>query len=212
MGGLLIVALFAIYVWIAIVAIRRAKGARFKTLVTIAVVLIPTADAIYGRIRLGHLCSAEGGLRVFGSAVNVAGIYFSTGPDDRWIKEYGFKFAESRTVENRGVNRLTRQGDGLIVLEKNVEPISAYRLRFVPGDLAEAYMRSTYVVESVDGKSVLGQLVNINYAGGWVERAVGGLYGGRGSAGTCLSNVEVDALRCELVQKTLKHSRTEKPR
>jgi hypothetical protein len=56
MGGLLVLVLVGLYLWIAYVAVRKVPKVWGKALALVVVVLIPTADAVYGRIKLKHLC------------------------------------------------------------------------------------------------------------------------------------------------------------
>lgn len=73
MGGLLVLVLIGLYVWGAYKIVRRTPPIWAKALVVIAAVLIPTADAVYGRYKLKQICAAEGGLRIYRVVEGVAG-------------------------------------------------------------------------------------------------------------------------------------------
>jgi len=62
MGGLAVLLLLGFYLWGAYKIVRLAKPRWAKALVILVVILIPTADAVYGRIKLRQMCEAEGGL------------------------------------------------------------------------------------------------------------------------------------------------------
>ena len=62
MAGLLILALISGYIYLAWWAIQKPRAMWMKALLLLAFILIPTADAVYGRIKLKQLCEKEGGL------------------------------------------------------------------------------------------------------------------------------------------------------
>src|SRR5690349_7846883 len=119
MGGLAVLLLLALYVWIAMKVVRRLKPGWGKALAVAAFVLIPTADAVYGRVRLKQMCAAEGGLKIYKTAKNVEGLYVERlGATPEWITKDGFKYVEG---EHAGtIVRLSKGSNGQIVEEKNV--------------------------------------------------------------------------------------------
>ena len=68
------------------------------------------------------------------------------------------------------------------------------------GDSQDIYIRSGSHIRVRRTGEVLSRDVNINYAGGWFERFVSGLYAARGTAGMCGPIVS----KHELIFKTLK--------
>ena len=64
MGGLLFFFLIGLYIWVASKFVRRARPWWGKVVLVLVFILIPTADAFYGRIRLKQMCEAEGGLKI----------------------------------------------------------------------------------------------------------------------------------------------------
>lgn len=207
MGGLLVLFLLGVYVWIAYKAVRWTRPRWGKVLLVLAFVLVPTADAVHGRIRLKQLCEAEGGLRIYRTVEGVEGFYEASKPDETWIRKYSFVFVEGEgTLNGKSViDRLVLQADGNIRLEKNVEQRSKYRLRFGRGNVSDSYLRTDVVVETTNSKELLGRITDFNYAGGWVERLLAVISdAGRGSAGTCGLKPYVRGLHEELIAATLR--------
>ena len=205
MGGLLAIAVLVLYIWIWKKVFGRIQPVWGKALAFVLAILIPTGDAIYGRIVLNQMCEAEGGLRVYKTIENVDGFFESRGPNERMVRELGFEFSEGPDADRRKtVNRLTIDTSGKVILEKNVERKSTYQLRAIEGDSSMQFVRYGIVVESNDGLDVLGQFLDVNYAGGWMERALNGFYAYRGSVGTCSLNPVFYKRELELIAATLK--------
>ncbi len=61
MGGLAVVLLLVGYLALSVWLIAKVRGARAKLIVLAIALLLPTADAIVGRLYLKHLCAREGG-------------------------------------------------------------------------------------------------------------------------------------------------------
>ena len=208
MGGLLAIAVLVLYIWIWKKVFGRIQPVWGKALAFVLAILIPTGDAIYGRIVLNQMCEAEGGLRVYKTVENVDGFFDDHGPDERWIKNRGFTFAEGRSqTGSPNVDRLSKDSDGMVTMEKNVPRKSIYRLRFVPGELGSIYRRNKYVLDTYDETEILGEEVDISYSGGWVERAINGIYAAHGTAGTCGLSIDVSRRRQDLVAAALRPSK-----
>ena len=205
MGGVLILFLGTLYIWGAAKVVGLVKPNGAKVLLILVFVLIPTADAIYGRIKLHQMCEAEGGLRIYRVVEGVEGFYQSSWPEKTWISEYGFTFSEGvGDASGLSTDRLVLQPNGQIELEKNVQKRSQYRLRFQNGEVSDIYTATEMLVETIDGKDVLGRMTNFSFAGGWVEQAIAGLYAARGDGGSCNLNPYIYALTQDLVLATLK--------
>lgn len=200
MGGLLVLALIAGYIWCAAKLFKHAGSYWAKALVVAAVILIPTADAVYGRIKLRQMCEAEGGLHIYRVVEGVEGFdALSLGPDDEWILKHGYRFVEGVELGGKR-SRVSLQPDGKTVREVGVTPITEYIFEWDEGDSRDVFDRSGTHIRVRSTGEILSRYVNINYAGGWFERFVNGLYASRGTAGTCGPVVSVH----ELVAKTLK--------
>jgi hypothetical protein len=200
MGGLLVLVLIAGYVWSAAKLCNRAGSYWAKALVVIAAILLPTADAVYGRIKLKQMCEAEGGLHVYRVVEGVEGFdALSLGPDDEWISKYGYRFVEGEELGGKR-SRVSLQPDGKIIREVGVTPITKYIFEWDKGDSRDVFDRSGTHIRVRSTGEILSRYVNINYAGGWFERFVGGLYASHGSVAWCGPVVSVH----EIVAKTLK--------
>jgi hypothetical protein len=61
--------------------------------------------------------------------------------------------------------------------------------RFVADDPRKIFVRDRFQVVMAESDTVLAQVIRTRFAGGWLRRAFGGLWGGRGNGGICeLSN------------------------
>ena len=79
--------------------------------------------------------------------------------------------------------------------------MSEYAYKYKPGNLKDIYLRNEDLVYVRATGEVLGRYVNISYAGGWVERAINGLYAARGNSGICERRI---MHREEFILKVLK--------
>jgi hypothetical protein len=199
MGGLLVLALIGGYIWGATKLFKRAGTYWTKALIIVAALLIPTADAVYGRIKLKQMCEAEGGLHIYRVVEGVEGFFDAGPPDDEWIFKYGYRFVEGNEIGGKS-SRLSLHPDGKIVKEVGVTPIAKYGYEYDKGDSRDIFDRSGTHIRVRNTDEILSRYVNISYSGGWFERFVNGLYAARGTAGTCGPVVSVH----EIVGKTLK--------
>jgi hypothetical protein len=200
MGGLLVLALIAGYVWGVSKLFRRVHPWWAKALVIIAAILIPTVDAVYGRIKLKQMCATEGGLHIYRVVERVAGFGKTKGePVEQWLRREGYKFVEGIDRSDKP-SRMSLQDDGTIVLEVGIVPISEYVYEEKLGSSSDIFSRTEKSVRVKTTGEILSRAINISYAGGWFERFVSGLYAARGTAGTCGPNI----LITEIVTTTLK--------
>lgn len=200
MGGLLVLALMVAYIWGAKKLVKRANTLWSKTLIVIVAILIPTADAVYGRFKLKQMCEAEGGLHIYRVVEGVEGFDDSSGrPYEEWITRYGYRVVEGTEIGGKP-SRLSLQPDGKIVREVGLTPMTEYVFELNKGDSSDVFDRYGSQIRVRSTGEILSRDINISYAGGWFERFVNGLYAARGSAGTCGPMVSYS----ELVTRTLK--------
>lgn len=203
MGGLGVLAVIALYIFIAYVVVKSAKHRWQKAVAVVAVLLIPTADAIYGRIELKHLCEAEAGLKVYRVAEHVEGFMASTA-DESWIKQYGYQFSEGERAAKK-FYRITRQ-DGQIIVEEGVVPKSQYRLRSDDFGEQEIYGHSRYLIEDITTKEILATDTQVTYHGGWAERLLAMFSdAGPGNVAWCPNRLYPEIRIQNLANSTLKH-------
>lgn len=167
MGGLAILVIFGIYAGLAFKVIGSTRSSKGKLLAFGIFVLIPTADAVLGRIYLGRLCVSDGGLQVNRVESGVDGFMVDSGVSDYWVKTQGFQFVESGPTGGT-VNRFTRQDDK-IVYEERVAPKSLYRFRLA-GDKEGLYWKQQWRVEVISTGEALATDTNIGFVGGWAEQ------------------------------------------
>jgi hypothetical protein len=200
MGGLLILFLVGLYIWAGYKLVRRTQPIWGKTLIVIAAILIPTADAVYGRYKLKEMCAAEGGLRINRVVEGVAGFdYPASRPTESWLTRNGYKFVEGKELSGERY-RLSLRPDGSLLREVGITPISEYVYTDEYGDSKDIYYRGEQRISARATGEVLSREVVISYAGGWVERFVAGIYAARGTAGTCGPHIDITVF----VTKTLK--------
>lgn len=186
MGGLLILFVAALYIFTVYWIAKKIKSRWGKIIVTIFFVLVPTADAIYGRFQLKLLCEKDGGLKINRSISNVDGfLNLDMRPSTEWLTKFGFEFVEG-TLEGGLVDRVTLLSDGQILEEKRVQPRSKFTFSYEGGTLQKAFSYGEYKITNSQNKEILATHKNVTFQGGWVERIIAGLYASEGYAGSCI--------------------------
>jgi hypothetical protein len=185
MGGLLVLFLIGLYIWIAFKIVRHTRPLWGKGLIIVAAILIPTADAVYGRYKLKEMCAAEGGLRIYRVVEGVAGFDDpKSRPDESELRIRKYQFVEGKELSGKR-SRLSVRPDGTYIREEGITPISEYVYENERGNDKDIYYRSEQRIRVKISGEILGRYIDFNYAGGWFERFVNGLYAARGTAGTC---------------------------
>lgn len=202
MGGLLILFLAGLYFWVAYLIVRRVPKVWGKALAVVVAVLIPTADAVYGRIKLKHLCETQGGMKIFKTVEGVEGVRSFLGADEYLLKEGRYRFVEGAEGSS-GMVRSSVSSDGTVTKEKNVLAKSLFSLEYEPANSTGWFRKSAHLVKELASGEILGSDTNIVFMGGWVERFVGGLYGGGSGVRECASDPSVVRAH-KLVYSTLK--------
>ena len=213
MGGLAVLFLLSIYIVITVVLVIKVKGLPYKAVALLVMLLIPTADAVYGRYKLKQMCAAEAGLKVYKVAHNVMG--FMGYADEVMITKYGYLFVESERTQ--GNYYRISLNNGYIVTEEKVTPKSTYRFRQVRNfempnyDKSQSYSRSQDVIEDVASGELLATYTHLAFTGGWVEQFLGMFSdAGPGNVAWCstepfLNKPYIDPIKL-LITSTLKHS------
>lgn len=205
MGGLAVVFFIGLYIAIAYWLFKRFDGSNFRWLVVALAVLIPSSDAIVGRLYLKHLCAAEGGLKVYRVVEHVDGFMGDGSHSDYWVKEHGYQFAEDRPV-NGMTTRYFKQNEH-IAQEINVPPQSQYRVRSeYVGSLRDRYLRHVFQVETIPNSETLATDTQIAFNGGWAERFIALFSDAGGGTVAWCTNTELDSVvrHRRLVLNTLK--------
>jgi len=201
MAALLIFFLAWLYYRVVRKVLKRVKPYWGKALVIVIALLIPTADAVYGRHKLKRLCAQEGGLHIYRVVEGVKGFESpSIRPDKAWLSAGEYQFMEGEDSPGK-YSRLSLRPDGTYLHEVDITPMSEYAYKYKPGNLKDIYLRNEDLVYVRATGEVLGRYVNISYAGGWVERAINGLYAARGNSGICERRI---MHREEFILKVLK--------
>lgn len=176
MGGLAYFFIVGLYVAAVIFVVKRIPMRWGKALTAVVFLLIPTADAIYGRIKLQQLCEADGGLKVFRKASKEGGLMMSTPtPEDYWIRTIGIDFIEGTAASNGRYARVSIM-DGKPFLELDVIPKSRYRLSEhspLTRPLGDNYVGDEIRIEDQTSGEVFSQYREYGFKGGWAERFMG---------------------------------------
>ena len=214
MGGLLILFLAGLYIWGTNKLVRRIQPIWGKALIVIAAILIPTADAVYGRYKLKEMCAAEGGLHIYRVVEGVAGFdnpKFQ--PDEGWLTKHGYKFIEGKELSGKRF-RLSLRPDGTFLREEDITPISEYVYEDEHGNDKDIYSRYEQRIRVRATSEILSKAVNISYEGGWLERFAAGVYAAKSYAGSCQEGAD-RIWPDQIVMQTLKsfpHKNQEQPK
>lgn len=187
MGGIGFLLVIILYIVGSAALVAHIPTLKFKIVALLAVLLIPTADAVYGRIKLQQMCEADGGLKVYQVAHNVEGYMNGWAEPDKYIVEHqGYKFAESEV--SKGIfNRVSMQND-ILKYEDNVKPQSKYKAYIAEQvRLDQSYWYQDAVIETYPEGQVMVRDRMYSFRGGWAERFLGSF----ADAGT-------DSVRCEM--------------
>lgn len=185
MGGLLVFALFGLYLWLSYLLARRINPIWLKALTVVVLVLIPTADAVYGRVKLKQMCEAEGGLKIIRSVEGIEGLFGGNSlPEDEWITKEGYKFIEGRSFKGKNV-RKERGETGALVTLSDINIKSKFGLGSTNGNRATTFTRTELFIYEIATQDKLATFTNITFRGGWVERLIAGLYSGFPNSGGC---------------------------
>ena len=201
MAALLIFFLTWLYYRAVRKVLKRVKPYWGKALVIVIALLIPTADAVYGRHKLKRLCAQEGGLHIYRVVEGVKGFESpSIRPNKGWLGIGKYQFMEGEDSPGK-YSRLSLRPDGTYLREVDITPVSEYVYEYIPGGIKNIYSKAEQRVYVRATGEVLGRYVNIYYAGGWLERAINGLYAARGNSGMCERRI---MHREEFILKVLK--------
>lgn len=205
MGGLAALFFIGLYIAIAYWVFKRCGRSGFRWLVLAVAVLIPSGDAVVGRLYLKQLCAEEGGLKVYRVAEHVDGFMDDGSHSNYWVSERGYQFAENRPI-NGMTTRYFKQ-DGQIVQADNVLPESQYRVRSQNiGSVHDRYLRNLFLVESIPNSEILATDTQIAFNGGWAERFIALFSDSGGGTVAWCTNTELDpvARHRKLVTTALK--------
>lgn len=215
MGGLGFLIAISIYVALAIFVVWVTPKARNKALAVIAVILLPTGDAWWGRhVTLPELCK-DAGLKVLKKPMKQQGLMYSgaahrqdkvllgksgyydvrveywQGEDE--IRQYDLGFVESLPQRDGTSERLSVV-DGKVIRESKVTPRARYiksEWIEVSTELGKNFHGSEMRIEDRQTGEVISRYRQYSFRGGWAERFLGGFAdSGAGGAACPLSKAE----------------------
>ena len=185
MGGLAILFVVGLYLAVGLWIVVKSPG-WWRLVALLAVILIPTADASWGRyVTLPQLCK-DAGLKVHAKASRDGGLLFDGAADDYYIVKYGFPFVEGQDAAGTYYRFSRVEGQEKALLERSVQPRAKYLSRAVQLIPIPTFVGTAYRLEERVTGEPLGELVTYAYLGGWAERFLGGFAdSGPGYAGGC---------------------------
>ena len=185
MGALLIFLVAGVYIAAGLLIYRKLSSQVVRAFTVALWLLIPTADAVYGRVELKRLCAADGGTKINKTVTGISGFYTRKIYDsDVWITKLGYTFLEIDAAE-RGFSRKTRGPDGQII-EQSVDRLqSTYGIREDSGNFGPDFKRQRILVDSLSTSEELAAFTDFHFVGGWAEQMMAGLYGGTSAVADC---------------------------
>jgi hypothetical protein len=169
MGGIGILFCIGLYLAVSIVAIVKVKPFWVKGLVLVPVILLPTADAVYGRYKLKQMCAEEGGTKIYRTIDNVDGFYGYARKE--FVENHGYDYVENCIGDC--YRWQVKNGD----LQKTsyLVPKSEYEVVALIDNpnYKKKYWYARYQIESISDHEVLARHTNISFVGGWAEHFLG---------------------------------------
>jgi hypothetical protein len=178
-------AVVGLYLAVAIWLVVKSPG-WWRLVALLAVVLIPAADALWGRyVTLPRLCK-DAGLKMYAKATKDGGLLFDGAADDYDIVKHGFPFVEGQDAAGTYYRFSRAEGQEKVQLERSVQPQAKYISRSARLKPSPRFVGTAYRVEDRSSGALLGELVTYSYLGGWAERFLGSFAdSGPGYAGSC---------------------------
>jgi hypothetical protein len=150
-GGLAILGVAGLYLAAAIWIVAKSPG-WWRLVALLAVVLIPTADAMWGRyVTLPRLCND-------GAA------------DEYYIVKYGFPFVEGQDAAGTYYRFSRSDVNSKTDFERRVTPKARLIRRAVNEGLESNFPSSRMTIEEVGTGKVLAEVRAHTFLGGWTER------------------------------------------
>jgi len=185
MGGIAVLLLFALGLWIGIWLIRlgwKIGSWKGMSLAGVLVIGLPIFDAQLGRAILQKKCDADWKITVIESISNVDGFGVDYGVFPDSPQYYGYRYVEGGYAYQKHdpspwmFERVVLSDDGGIgTVVKGVTPVAKYLLHEGPRqDTAYFFRQRISVIEIKTGRE-LGGYDSIRFRGGWVERVLGAL-------------------------------------
>ena len=169
MGGLAILFVVCLYLAIGLWIVIKSPG-WWRFVALLAVVLIPTADALWGRhVTLPQLCK-DAGLKVYARASQDGGLLFEDAADDYYIVKYGFPFVEGQDAAGTYYRFSRIEGQEKALFENSVQPKARYIARIDRSGEGTHFRSNVYSMEDRNTAKVLAAARAHTYLGGWAEQ------------------------------------------
>lgn len=166
MGGLGILLVVGLYIAIGLLVVIKSPG-WWRLVALLAVIVIPTADAMWGRyVTLPRLCK-DAGLKVYAKASIDGGFMRSTASDDL-LKRFGFPFVEGIDGAGKVYRRSMR--DGQPQVELDVKPRATYVFRTSRTGDGTRFLSEVFSIEERETGKPLAEARAHTFLGGWAEQ------------------------------------------
>ncbi|MDT7519772.1 hypothetical protein RAE19_13805 [Rhodoferax sp. TBRC 17660] len=178
MGGIAVLLLFALGLWIGICLIRfgwKIGSWKGMSLAAVLVIGLPIFDAQLGRAILQRKCDTDGKITVIESISNVEGFGVLHGVFPDSPKYYGYRYVEGGYAYQQHERVVLADDGGIGTVVKGVTPIAEYLLRERAGRDTAYFSRQRISVIELNTGRELGGYDSIHFRGGWVERVLGAL-------------------------------------
>jgi hypothetical protein len=168
-GGLAIVAVVGLYLVFAVWIVVKSPG-WWRLVALLAILLVPSADSLWGRyVTLPVLCR-DAGLKVYEKASIADGLRFAGAADDGYIIKYGFPFIEGRDAAGTYYRFSRVEGQDRALFERSVQPRAKYLVSLEELRPAANVTGAVLRVRNVTTGNPAGEIVTFGFGGGWAER------------------------------------------
>lgn len=162
-------AVVALYLAVAIWLVVKSPG-WWRLVALFAVVLIPTADALWGRYATLPRVCRDAGLKVYAKASIEGGLQFNGAADDYYIIKYGFPFVEGRDAAGTYYRFSRIEGEDKALFERSVQPRARYLVSLEVLHPTAKVTGAVLRVRDAKTGNASGEIVDYGFDGGWAER------------------------------------------
>jgi len=165
-GGLAILFVVGLYLAIGLWLVIKCPG-WWRLVALLVVVLIPTADALWGRyVTLPRLCE-DAGLKVYAKA-SIEGGLMRSSASDAMLNRFGFPFVEG--IDGAGKIYRRSMRDGQTQVEVDVKPRAKYVFRISRTGDGTRFLSDVFSIEERENGKPLAEARAHTFLGGWAEQ------------------------------------------
>ena len=208
MAGLLLIAIFIGYLFLAFYLFNKCKTVWKKITLISILILIPTADEFYYAHKLNNYCENEAGFKIYKHVSRKEGLVDRLAYFPEYLNTKLVGYVERYDEISKETYRFERQADGSIK-KKNIGHLTA-PYQFVRNQKKSGtFIESELQVLDRNTGEVVGELKDLNFYGGWFRH---GLLGSLSdSGGTLISDCGINESsrgKNELINKVFSENNT----